>query len=374
MRVLYWTEVFEPQIGGIEVLSAHLLAGLGPRGYEFAVVTSHLQPGLPDVSDHNGIPVYRFHFARPLVQRNLREIAVLRHQMLELKQSFDPDLIHLNSCLCEPSMYFHLHTEAQLPLASLMTIHALKAPSFGDNSFLGRLLDSVSWVTAVSAATLNQVVDLAPGIKHRSSVIHNGLHMPLIEPAPLSFDPPRLICVGRMVADKGFDLALDAFSLLLGHFPQARLVIAGDGEARQDLEQQAVGLNIQHAVEFLGWVAPDKVPELLNSATMAIMPSRWREPFGLVALQAAQMARPIVATRVGGLPEVVVHGQTGLLVEKEDSAALAESITLLLENPGVATEMGLAARRRAQDAFSIQRFVDAYDALYKKLARGADAL
>jgi glycogen(starch) synthase len=79
------------------------------------------------------------------------------------------------------------------------------------------------------------------------------------------------------------------------------------------------------------------------------------------------MARPIVATRVGGLPEVVVHGETGLLVESENSDALAEAILFLLNHPDTARKLGGAARDRAQIVFNWERHVDAYDALYQKL-------
>ena len=110
------------------------------------------------------------------------------------------------------------------------------------------------------------------------------------------------------------------------------------------------------------------VPALINTATMVVMPSR-REGLPLVALEAALMARPIVATRVGGLPEVVVHQQTGLLVEPENSDALAEAITFLLDHHETATQLGQAARQRAQEVFGWERCVDAYDALYRKLIK-----
>ena len=110
---------------------------------------------------------------------------------------------------------------------------------------------------------------------------------------------------------------------------------------------------------------------LMNTATIVVMPSRWQEPFGLVALEAALMARPIVATRVGGLPEVVAHERTGFLVEPENSRALAEAITFLLEHPGTAKQMGHTARDRAQKEFNWQKHVDAFDALYRELIMDA---
>jgi glycosyltransferase involved in cell wall biosynthesis len=105
----------------------------------------------------------------------------------------------------------------------------------------------------------------------------------------------------------------------------------------------------------------------MNRATAVLMPSRW-EPFGLVALQAAQMARPVIASRIDGLREVVVHGQTGFLVPPEDPAALADAIAGLLGDAEQASAMGRAAQQRARETWPWISHVDAYEELY------ADAL
>jgi glycogen(starch) synthase len=173
-----------------------------------------------------------------------------------------------------------------------------------------------------------------------------------------------------LVARKGFDLALSAFATIASRVPAVRMVVAGDGPARAPLEKQAAELGLRDSVDFVGWVAPENVPALINTATIVVMPSRW-EPFGLVALEAAQMARPIVATRVGGLTEVVEHGQTGLLVDNENPDALAKAMAELLEHPQVTTRMGETARSRAIERFSWSRCVDAYDSVYRKLMHAA---
>ena len=169
-----------------------------------------------------------------------------------------------------------------------------------------------------------------------------------------------------MDPQKGIDVALTALTLVRKRFPQVCLVIAGDGPERAALEQQAAQLGLTQAVDFLGWVPPEQVLAVMSSATMVVMPSRW-EGLPNVALQAGLMARPVVGTRVGGLPEIVEHQQTGLLVEREDSTALAKAIMILLDAPATAAEMGRAARARIQDEFSWERYVDAYDTLYRQL-------
>jgi glycogen(starch) synthase len=169
--------------------------------------------------------------------------------------------------------------------------------------------------------------------------------------------------------EKGFDLMLRAFARLTGRYPAARLTIAGDGPERDALKGCAADLGISQRVDFLGWTPPQAVPTLINAATIVVIPSR-TETLGLVAIQAAQMARPVAAVQVGGLAEVVVHGETGILAGPEDSRALAEAIIMLLERPEQARQMGRAARERALDVFAWERHVDAYQALYRRVSGG----
>lgn len=366
MRVLYCTELLWPHIGGAEIMAARFLSAMQERGHEFVVATSHSGLNLPDSELVHGTPVHRFRFHHALTDRRLDRLMAVQQQVAELRRAVKPELVHLSNIGADA--FFHLHTASACHAPTLVTLHGLPmVPFSGRNGLVGRVLHSADWVAAVSRATLDEARRAVPEITPRSSTIHNGLSMPPVRPDPLSFDPPRLLCLGRLVPHKGFDLALAALAALTARFPQARLTIAGDGPARVGLEQQVIELGLADVVDFIGRVPPDEVPALINASTAVVMPSR-REPFGLVALQTAQMARPIVATRVGGLPEVVVHGSTGLLVNGDDVAALAEGIALLLDRPQAAARMGQAARRRAQTRFGLARMVDAYDALYRGLA------
>jgi glycogen(starch) synthase len=368
MRVLFWSSTFLPNIGGIEVLAAKLLPALRERGYEPIVVTSLRSPALPVETFYEGIPVYRFPF--PFSANDIDQVIRLRQQIAQLKRTFAPDLIHINGT--HTSVFFHLITANVSPVPSLVTLHnerfADDRPELNaDNDMiLGRILRSADWVSCVSAAVLADVRRLVPETAPRSSVIHNGLDLPRVIPASLPFHAPRLLCLGRLIPRKGFDVALAAFAAIAGRFPSARMLVAGDGPARTTLENQAAELGLRDLVDFVGWTAPKNVAALINTATLVVMPSR-REPFGLVALEAAQMARPIVATRVGGLTEVVEHEQTGLLVENENANELADAMAMLLERPGIATRMGQTARSRAIERFSWTRCVDAYDTIYRKL-------
>jgi glycogen(starch) synthase len=367
MRVLFWSETFWPRVGGVENLAAKLLPALQSRGYEFVVVTwENIE--LPDVIHYQGIPVYRFPFFSG-GRANLEPVLEIRRRVAKLKRDFAPDLVHVNSY--GHSVLFHLNTAGAHRAPALVTLHqALPDEPVGLDTLLGNLLRTADWVTCCSKAVLEQTRELLPEISSRTSVIYNALELPDASAVPLRFDAPRLLCLGRLVQNKGFDLALEAFAQVLNRFPQARLIVAGDGTERKTLERQTNELGLAQSVEFLGTVSPEKVPQLINESTLVLIPSRL-EGFSLVALEAAWMARPVVATRIGGLPEVVAHGETGLLTEVDDGAAFALAIMSLLQQPEIARQMGRAARLRAQDIFSWERHVNAYDELYRKVIRGA---
>ncbi len=368
MRLLFWAEFFWPYIGGVEVLGMKLARALRERGHELAVVTSHGDLELPDEDAHAGLRIHRFRFLEALAARRLDLYAEARRRLVCLKQAFRPDLVHMNSV--PPSALLHWQTRSYHPAPTLVAVHSpLPDQNAAAETLVGRTLRAAAWVTANSRAMLEDVRRLVPEISDRSSVIYNGLEMPELAPESLPFEAPMLLCAGRVVRDKGFDVAISAFATVRRRFPKARLVIAGDGPARAELEQQAAEMGVREAVDFLGWVPPEKIPALMNSATLALMPSRWREAFGLVALQAMQMARPVVASDVGGLPEVVAHGETGLVVPKEDPEVVAQAVTRLLENPSLAQEMGAAGRRRASLLFGFDRYFEEHEILYRRLLK-----
>jgi glycogen(starch) synthase len=362
MRVLFWSSVFWPKIGGVEVHAAKLLPALKARGYEYLVVTIKSHSDQPESDEYQGIPIHRLSFWQGDNYTQIDALVEIRQKVAALKRSFSPDLIHINAV--DIGNFFHLLTANVIPAPVLVTLHGEWLPR--QNGVVRQTLSAADWVAGCSQAILNKGRELVPDIISRSSVIHNGLEAPPLLPMPLPFEQPRLLCLGRLSPEKGFDLALTAFAAVVRQFPQARLAIAGNGPARMQLEQQAAMLGIRHRVDFLGWVRPGDVPSLINSASIVLMPSR-QESLPLVALEAALMARPVVATRIGGLPEVVLHEQTGLLVDTEDAQALADAVSFLLRHPELAGNLGKTARNRVEQLFSWKSHVDSYDALYRKL-------
>ncbi len=163
----------------------------------------------------------------------------------------------------------------------------------------------------------------------------------------LDADAPVAGMVCRLVEQKGVTYGLQAFAQVSAQMPEARLLIAGDGPLRESLEQEAQALGLADCVQFLGW--RDDVDRLMSAFDLLLMPSLW-EGFGLVILEAMARQLPVVATAVSAIPEIVVDGETGLLVPARDVDALAGAMLTLLADRPLRRYMGQNAEGRLEIA------------------------
>jgi glycosyltransferase involved in cell wall biosynthesis len=167
---------------------------------------------------------------------------------------------------------------------------------------------------------------------------------------------------------KGINDYLKAIALLAGPFAEARFVIVGDGASRRELEEQARLLGLAGRVVFTGTRLD--VAAILSQAAISVAPSL-SEGLSNVVLESMAAGVPVVATRVGGTPEILDDGVTGLLVPPCDAPALAGAIGRLLGNEALARRLGEAARARAVNRFSMHHMVRQTEGLYRALLRGA---
>ena len=241
MRILFWSGTFWPKIGGVEVLAARLLPALQERGHEFMVITPRTSPDQDHESEFMGIPVYRFDFNNPAVFTDMKQLRVTRARIVELKRAHCPNLVHMNAL--DVGAFFHLITDREYPAPMLVTLHGGwgELPAVRE-SLISQTLRQAGWVVGCSNAILNRGKEFAPQIDSRSSVVYNGIEPPRLAAQPLPSDPPVLLCLGRTVAEKGVDIALQAFSTVEERMPGTRLLIVGDGEDRLALERQAAEL------------------------------------------------------------------------------------------------------------------------------------
>ncbi|NUT55962.1 MAG: glycosyltransferase family 4 protein [Thermoleophilia bacterium] len=177
---------------------------------------------------------------------------------------------------------------------------------------------------------------------------------PTPEQAGIPDGAPLAVAVGRLIAQKDHPTLLRAFALVREQLPEARLAILGSGPLESETRALVRELGLGEAVVLPGRT---DIRDWLERADVFVHTSRW-EGFGIVLLEAMLAGLPIVATRVSAVPEVVVPGETGALVEAGDVAGVARELAGLLANPARARELGEAGRRRARSEFSVARMAD----------------
>jgi phosphatidylinositol alpha-1,6-mannosyltransferase len=176
-------------------------------------------------------------------------------------------------------------------------------------------------------------------------------------------DKKVILTVGRLIERKGQDMVIKALPTVLKRFPDVVYLIVGDGPNRLALEELATSLNLEQKVIFAGLVPDEALPLYYETCDIFIMPSRTIEKtghvegFGIVYLEANLCGKPVIGGRSGGVPDAIVDGVTGLLVDPLDSSEIAEAIIKLLSNPELARKMGQAGRIRAQTEFNWDKIV-----------------
>lgn len=215
-------------------------------------------------------------------------------------------------------------------------------------------------LVAVSRDAAERAVSLERFPAARMHLIYNGIAADVIVPRQ---GPPghRLVVAARLEPVKRLDVLLRAMAILRTTIPDVTLRVVGDGSERQALEQLARELSLGASVEFVGW--REDVGEELRQADCFVLPSR-SEGLSMTILEAMATGLPVVTTRVGGNPEVVEDGATGLLVPHSDPAALAAALARLLADPAGRLRMGLAGRQRVLARFSLRAMAEGYHRLY----------
>jgi glycosyltransferase involved in cell wall biosynthesis len=192
-------------------------------------------------------------------------------------------------------------------------------------------------------------------------VVHYGIE-PGSEPPPAD-DRPVVLCVGRLIPIKGHVVLLRAFAQARAEEPSLELRIAGQGPLERALRAFAHELGIAGAVRFLGQVTP--IQAAIEDAGVVVVPSLG-EGFGMVALEAMERARPVVAAGIGGLAEIVVDGETGFVVPPVEAEPLAAAILRLVRDPELGRAFGRAGRRRALESFTQNRCTARTEELYRR--------
>ncbi|MDO8598943.1 MAG: glycosyltransferase [bacterium] len=230
-----------------------------------------------------------------------------------------------------------------------------------------RLAERTERIVAVSDAVRSTSLRVDHIPRGKVVVIPNGVDLERFHPSERRpSDRTRFIGIGRFVPQKGFDVLIDAFAVLRSTLPRASLMLVGNGPQHTHLEAQIRAYHLEDRVQLLG--LRRDIADLLTTADIAVVPSRW-EGFGLAALEASASGLPVIASAVGGLREVIVDQETGMLVPPEEPKILADTMRDLGMDRPRQVLFGHAGRRHVERHFDINRVVQRYAELYEDLAR-----
>lgn len=385
--------------GGAENIIFHLRAELQKRGHDVGLFTS-------DAGIERSTPKGDFHCwgttgsLRTLLQcGNVSAWASLRRALAE----FRPDVVHVNLYLTQlspfilpclrdvPAVYYAQWYRAICPLGTrrlpdMRTCGEQAGRACLKNGCLPlhdwlplqgqRLLDA-RWrgtfhrVVAISRAVADKLSAFGEGAFANPEVIHAGT--PDATCRTEFSDTPVFLFAGRLVPEKGCDVLLRAFAAASKKIPAARLEVIGDGPELGRLQQLAASLGIASGVDFRGALDNGQTQLAMRSAWAVCVPSVWEEPFGVVALEAQMNGVPVVASRCGGLTEIVTPESGGMLIPPGDAESLAEAMVALSANGADLLARGKSAHTFAMRHFRISKFADHFEKLYSTLVQSPNS-
>jgi glycosyltransferase involved in cell wall biosynthesis len=297
----------------------------------------------------------------PLAPRNEIDLNAAWRLSRLLKQ-YVPAIIQAHDPHAVAMASLALSILSPTPRPTLVSTRRIEFP-IARNSFSRWKYSRVDHFIAISAAVRHRLI--ADGIPaDRISIVHEGVDVDRIERLPggnvhaafyLPTHAPVVGNVGALTSQKGQHDLIEAAALVVREVPDARFVILGEGELREQLEQQIHRKHLERHV-MLGGFRPDAVAMMKDFDVFAL--SSTHEGLCTSLIDAMAASKPAVATAVGGVPEVLVDGETGFLVEPHDARAIAEKIVRLLRDPALRARMGAAALARARERFTVERMVE----------------
>jgi glycosyltransferase involved in cell wall biosynthesis len=336
-----------------------------PRTTKWGFAGYELNLRTPFIAEHPLRSVVAF--LATLVPTLWRLSALLRRERIEIVNIHYP---------LEAFAYFGV-LRWLLPMRLVVSVHGADLFPGGERqaaypASLRFLVRSADAIVAPSRAFLADCLSVFPSASRRALAIHNGIDLEELTrsdgDAGAGASGPYLLCIAAHNEKKALDVLLRAFARIAPAHPELRLLLVGDGPLRGQLEALARALALGERVEFLGPRGRKEVARLLRGCLVFVLPSR-SEPFGMVVAEALACGRPVVASAVGGIPEIVEDGRSGVLVAPDDPEALARAVSRLLDDAALREALAAAGRTRARLGFGCEQMGAAYESLFAALAR-----
>ena len=346
MRIALVVSDYAPTVGGVQTAVQKIAHHAARLGHAVTILTSQ-PPGMPAIERVDDIIVHRFPWGhRPTWSLPFRAAWTLVG-IARVLHEFKPDVVNVHFLSINALWVLLLRYVWKFPLilsAHGNDIQGMPLHSRGQRWMLARLFARADAISFCSSYVQR---DAAPYLKHASprafvGVVGDGFDPEDFEnTTAFKNDTPYLLGVGRLVHKKGFDLLIRAFAKISHEFPQFQLLIAGDGEERAALERLIDELprSVRGRIVLLGFADRAKTIALFCGCEFFVLSSRL-EPFGIVVLEAMAAHKAVLATKSGGVIDLMQPGINGWLIEANDPDALARGIREMLANPDATRALG----------------------------------
>jgi len=346
----------------------NLVTFLDPTRFQTIVYSFKAGP-IADVIERAGVTVR-------LLRRNIPKFDL--NLVWRLRKCFQQDRIEiLHAHLFGATLHSMIAAKGILGLSKIVTLHCDREDNVLQRFGYPFLFSAATCVIGVSQDASRIMGERYRNLQRKLLTIPNGIDIqifskrspkePIREKLNLPIKSKIIGAIGRLTIQKGYAYLLQAFAQIRKTHPEAHLIIVGEGELSLTLETLKNTLKLDGSVHFLG--SRNDVPELLQAIDVFVMSSLW-EGLPLVLLEAMASGVPLVAPRVGGVPEVVADGVEGLLVPPGDSDSLAQAITSLLREPSLGQKLAKKALHKVRSRYSVEHMVREHERLYSLIHGG----
>ena len=386
MKILMLTWEYPPRIvGGIARVVHDLSKRLIKDGHEVTVVTYRDNADVPEYENDKGVNVYRVdnymihpnNFIDWIMQLNFNMLSKAT-EIINKEGGFD--VIHAHDWLVTYAAK-SLKNAYDIPIVA--TIHATEAGrNSGIHAETQRYINDTEWLLTYEATEVivnsnymkNEIQRLFGLPFDKINVIPNGINLSNFTGIERDYDFRRqyamdnekiILYVGRLVYEKGVQHLIAAMPKILSNYHDAKLIIAGRGGMMDELRAEASNLGLNDKIYFTGYLNSKQVQKMYKCADVAVFPSTY-EPFGIVALEAMLAGVPTVVSDVGGLDEIVTHGVDGMKSYAGNANSIADSVTALLYDHQLATNVSKKAKQKVKDQFNWEKIAQDTHFTYEK--------
>ena len=386
MKILMLTWEYPPRIvGGIARVVHDLSKRLIKDGHEVTVVTYRDNADVPEYENDKGVNVYRVdnymihpnNFIDWIMQLNFNMLSKAT-EIINKEGGFD--VIHAHDWLVTYAAK-SLKNAYDIPIVA--TIHATEAGrNSGIHDETQRYINDTEWLLTYEATEVivnsnymkNEIQRLFGLPFDKINVIPNGINLSNFTGIERDYDFRRqyamdnekiILYVGRLVYEKGIQHLIAAMPKILSNYNDAKLIIAGRGGMMDELRAEASNLGLNDKIYFTGYLNSKQVQKMYKCADVAVFPSTY-EPFGIVALEAMLAGVPTVVSDVGGLDEIVTHGVDGMKSYAGNANSIADSVTALLYDHQLATNVSKKAKQKVKDQFNWEKIAQDTHFTYEK--------